>query len=89
MGPAGLADVMCDEEGWDFGQGDVKNAFYLFKTPTWLHKHFCLPPVRARDVGLKELDGVVLAGHELIYPQVQVLPMGWSWATYFCQSAGL
>jgi hypothetical protein len=23
----------------------------------------------------------------VIYPQVQVLPMGWSWATYFCQNA--
>ena len=86
-GPAGISDIPCDPPGWSFGQGDIKNAFYMFKTPVWLHQYFCLPPVRARDVGVKAIDGKAVAGHEIIYPQVQVLPMGWSWATYFCQSS--
>ena len=86
-GPAGISDIPCDPPGWSFGQGDIKNAFYMFKTPVWLHQYFCLPPVRARDVGVKAINGKAVAGHEIIYPQVQVLPMGWSWATYFCQSS--
>jgi hypothetical protein len=55
-GPAGISDIPCDFEGWSFGQGDIKNAFYMFKTPKWLHQYFCLPPVRARDVGVKMVN---------------------------------
>jgi hypothetical protein len=32
-GPAGISDIHCESPGWHFGQGDVKNAFYMFKTP--------------------------------------------------------
>ena len=83
MGPQGLADICCTSELWHLGQGDLKNAFYFCGTPDWIWEYFCLLPVFGRDVA--DLLPPHLATSDVIYPQVKVLPMGWTWATYFCQ----
>ena len=71
--------------------GDVKNAFHHFAIPLWLSRYFGLPPVRASDLNLtgKTIDGKLLASADLVYPVPRTLPMGFSWAMFFCQHVGL
>lgn len=65
---------------------DLKDAFYHLSLPVCLRDFFCLPSVRARDVGVFSLDGKRLRGDEKLTPRLAVVPMGWSWALYMCQS---
>jgi hypothetical protein len=64
---------------------DLQNAFYTLSMPGELRRYFGLQRVKARDLGLKEVDGVTVTGDTWIQPRVAVLPMGWSWALYWCQ----
>ena len=64
---------------------DLQDAFYTLSMPHELRKYFGLQRVRARDLGVKEVGGVAVAGDTWIQPRVSVLPMGWSWALYWCQ----
>eukprot|EP00971_Amphidinium_carterae_P342539 6481883-Amphidinium_carterae.1 len=64
---------------------DVKNAFYNIALPEPLRDLFCLKPLRAEVLGITEIDNVPVQRHQLIYPQLTVLPMGFSWALYYAQ----
>ena len=73
-------------------QSDIKDYFYSIGLPEYLYNFFCLPAIRpsllrrlAQQHGLviDELQG--LGDEEPIYPQMKVVPMGWSWAMYFAQ----
>ena len=68
---------------------DVENAFYNFAIPEWLGEHYCLDPVPAGEVGLSMLGESAVAPDELVFPYMSVLPMGCSWAVYWCQEAHL
>ena len=65
--------------------GDIECAFYRLRLPRGLEQHFRLPVLTAAALGLTQLDGQPLRGDELIFPCLQVLPMGWSWALHLCQ----
>ena len=65
---------------------DLQNAFYTLEMPEELRKYFGLKPVRAGSLGLEEIGGRALHPDEWVYPVVKVVPMGWSWALWWCQS---
>lgn len=64
---------------------DLQNAFYTLEMPEELRKFFGLKAVRAGGLGLEELGGRALDPDEWLYPVVRVVPMGWSWALWWCQ----
>ena len=64
----------------------MKDAFYHLSLPQCLRDYFCLPSIRAKDVGISSLDGRRLKGDERLTPRLAVVPMGWSWALYMCQT---
>ena len=66
-------------------QPDIKDYFYSIGLPDYLHPFFSLPPIRS-DL----LSGRIpeLCGRDpslVIFPQMKVVPMGWSWAMFFAQ----
>lgn len=73
-------------------QSDIKDYFYSIGLPEYLHSFFSLPPIRPstlRGLAMQQGTSIVeLRGwgdDELVYPQMKVVPMGWSWAMYFAQ----
>lgn len=65
---------------------DLQNAFYTLEMPEELRRFFGLRPVRAGKLGLEQLGGEALGPEEWLHPVVKVVPMGWSWALWWCQS---
>ena len=54
--------------------------------PEWLWPFISLPKlIRAEAIALKLVGGDWVGSH--VYPQFKVLPMGWAWSVYFCQSS--
>ena len=66
-------------------QADIENAFYGMMVPPALRTFFSLPPVRAGLVKKTAEFGGSPA--RLLLPLLKVMPMGWNWSLYFCQSA--
>ena len=64
---------------------DLKDAFYHFELPAELRRFFTMRPVHAGSVGVKAIDGVAVSPSCKIFPQLRVLPMGWSHALWWCQ----
>ena len=64
---------------------DICDAFYHMGLPSSLRPFFCLPRVRAGDLGITELGGQSLGPRDWVRPRFAVLPMGWSHALAFCQ----
>lgn len=64
---------------------DLANAFYTLAMPLELRKYFGLQRFQAKDLGLDEVDGIKVSGSTWVQPRIAVLPMGWSWALYWCQ----
>ena len=73
-----LADLECTGGAWSVGQGDIRNAFYLCRTPGWLQEYFCLPSILAGDLGADVCRAAGLSTKAVVFPQVCVLPMGWT-----------
>ena len=65
---------------------DLKDAFYHLALPVELRDVFGLPRVRAGDVGVFSLNGSVVSANQWLSPRLAVVPMGWSWALWICQS---
>lgn len=66
-------------------QSDIQDYFYSIGLPDFLHPFFALPPIRPEWLAeqIQELQGW---DHRVAcYPQLVVIPMGWSWAMYFAQ----
>ena len=85
---SGMADIDATEEGHMWYSGfDVTNAFFQHSMPQWLRPDFCLPAVSAGDLNLTEVDGDRLAPSDLVFPQMAVIPMRWSWGLNFVQRA--
>eukprot|EP00974_Lingulodinium_polyedra_P029954 2885355-Lingulodinium_polyedra.AAC.1 len=53
--------------------------------PPDLSEQFTLAPVRSGAVAQPRVHGQRPDLNVWLQPMLRVLPMGWSWATYFCQ----
>eukprot|EP00438_Fugacium_kawagutii_P025982 Skav226710 [mRNA] locus=scaffold3811:147419:158888:+ [translate_table: standard] len=65
---------------------DLKDAFYHLSLPQALRPYFSLTSVNAGSVGISELDGIKIGKNCKLTPRLAVVPMGWTWALYLCQS---
>ncbi|CAK0837444.1 unnamed protein product, partial [Prorocentrum cordatum] len=64
---------------------DIKDYFHELRIDEELSQYFALPAVRASAVGVGSINGVKVGPSELIYPALQSLPMGFSWAMWAAQ----
>ena len=66
-------DTLC------VAQADVVNCFYQCSIPTWLCDFFALEAItedEAVEIGLPHfVNGISIAGHNIIHPCLVVLPM--------------
>lgn len=60
--------------------------------PSYLRSYFCLPEIRPSPLAkLASQHGLVVpelqgwTDESSVFPQMKVIPMGWSWAMYFAQ----
>ena len=85
---AGFTEV-CADKGAElyFAGVDVKCAFYQHAIPSWLSELFCLDGIKAGELGISSVDGQPVEPNRTIYPQLAVVPMGWSWALALVQAA--
>ncbi|CAK0838172.1 unnamed protein product [Prorocentrum cordatum] len=84
--PSAWASVDCDDS-FVFAQGDIQCAFYHLRLPPGMESLFSLPAISNRHIGLTSINGRPVGIHGFVQPLVTVVPMGWSWALHFCQSA--
>ena len=64
-------------------QGDIKDYFYACGIDPQLSEYFCLPPIDQEEMTslALSLPGMTACGASpRIFPQLAVMPMGWSWA---------
>ena len=75
------------EEGAELfmASADLQNAFYTMGMPEALRPWFGLRRLKASVLGVTEVGGVKVSGQEWLYPRIKVIPMGWSWALWWCQ----
>ncbi|CAL1150767.1 unnamed protein product [Cladocopium goreaui] len=76
-------------EGSQFyiGSGDLANAFYTLAVPNDLAEMFTMPAIEAGKAGIFSVNGAAVEAGTILLPYITVLPMGWSWALHFCQTA--
>ncbi|CAK0873426.1 unnamed protein product [Prorocentrum cordatum] len=91
-GPADVARLLHSRGDGDpyVALGDVKDHFHCCGLPPGLSPYFSLPPVsglRLLQAGIHNVEGLPVLPGDSIFPQSRVVPMGWSWACYFAQSA--
>ncbi|CAK9052120.1 unnamed protein product [Durusdinium trenchii] len=65
---------------------DLANAFYTLELPSQLRKFFGLRRLHAEYVGEEIRRQLGLRKGDWVYPRVKVVPMGWAWALYWCQT---
>ena len=74
------------DSAYHMAQTDLNTALYRILAPTGMPEHFILPRVSTH---LLLREGVEVPNHlrhlSDVFPQLQVLAMGFSWALYFCQ----
>lgn len=75
-----------DDDTLCIATADLKDAFYHLSLPAEIRDFFTLTAVRASDVGITSLGGRKLSKFARITPRLAVVPMGWSWALFLCQS---
>jgi hypothetical protein len=76
---------MPENSQYYIGSGDLSNAFYTLSVPEELGRLFTLPSIKAKHLGLRDVDGVPVKPDTQVLPFLTVLPMGWSWALHLCQ----
>ncbi|MCP2504969.1 MAG: hypothetical protein NLN65_06720, partial [Candidatus Poseidoniaceae archaeon] len=77
---------MPEDKNFVFGSFDIQNAFYVLGIPLDLAERFSLPAISNRHVGLSHVHNTPISSSEVLLPCLKVLPMGWNWSLYFCQS---
>lgn len=75
----GLGDTLT------IGMADLKDAFYHLELPHSLRRYFCLPRVRCDDLHWLDAGALRPCKGKWAVPRLCVVPMGWSWALYWCQ----
>ena len=83
---AAFASVECRNETLYFSGGDIDNVFYRVAAPKNTRPYFTLPRIRAKHIGCPVIGGIRTKADEWVTPRLRVLPMGWSWSLWFCQS---
>ena len=77
---------------------DIRNAYHCLFIPLSLGRYFVLPALSAKTAGLvgRRVEGRTLIPSDVVSPfsaslpmGFSLLPMGFSWGTYFCQDAAL
>ncbi|CAK0911875.1 unnamed protein product [Prorocentrum cordatum] len=82
----GMLEMAADDSLLTVEGADLKDAFYHLELPEQLRPCFSLRPARAGVLGIKEVGGVAVGASTKLYPRLRVVPMGWSWAMWWCQS---
>ena len=72
-----------------FGEGDVSDCFHRMRWEGGIRNYFCWPPVLAGEVGVTMVEGISVKPGTKIWPAQKSLPMGFTWALYFAQSANI
>lgn len=62
-------------------------AFYQHRIPAYLSDSLFTPGLTAGRLAMTDLYGRKLEPTDVIFPQLAVAPMGWSWALCFIQRA--
>ena len=66
---------------------DLANAFYTLELPEALRTYFGLKGLSAKHLIAAGVDSCNFSSKTVwIYPRVKVVPMGWAWALWWCQS---
>ena len=79
-----LARLEVPEDGLlHVAKDDADNLYHRFRLPDWMWPYFCLPRVRAGDVGVGDLFG----DDTLVWPCCTTLPMGFSHSVYLAQTS--
>ena len=68
------------------GQVDIKDAFWHMEMPPPMRRYFGLRSVRAGALNIKEINGKAVRPESWIQVRLRALPMGWSWAMWWCQA---
>ena len=69
-----------------FGALDVKNAFFQHRIPSWLSELFSMEAVPAGFFGVDSVDGQVVHSRQRVFPQLAVVPQGWTWGLALVQA---
>ena len=84
---AALASIEArDGEEFYMAGGDIECAFYRMSIPKQAERFMTLPSIKAKYMNISELHGTNVDPETLITPRLLVLPMGWSWSLWLCQS---
>ena len=82
-----LGHIECGDTPLYSASGDIDNAFYRLAIPSWLSQEFRLPGIRARWLPREATAAIPdCKASSWIVPCLRILPMGWYWAPFFCQS---
>ena len=76
---------MDEDDDLYVAQADRKDAFYHLELPPELRRFFGLRPVRAGAVGCTHIGGKAVHPNQMVTPRLAVVPMGWTWALWWCQ----
>ncbi|CAK0816896.1 unnamed protein product, partial [Prorocentrum cordatum] len=71
----------------EFSIQDIADCFYQFRVPDYMVPWFGMRPLRARQLGVKVVDGLAVSEGAWVYPCLRVLPMGFAWAMRWTQQA--
>ena len=74
-----------DDQEMFVAQSDIKDYFYSIGLPSYLSAYFCLPAIRPGLLSGRIPELRRWASDAVVYPQMKVVPMGWSWAMFFAQ----
>ena len=84
---AALSSMECEaNQEVYFSGGDIDNAFYRVRAPGCALPFFTLPRVKVKYLSNPVVDGRRPSQETWVTPQLLVLPMGWSWSLWFCQT---
>ena len=91
LGGAALASVHVPEDRWAVSVCDESAAFTSVRTPPWMWRWSCCPPIRRCKLPARFVDGEVrdLAGREWVYPMYQRLAMGGTHSVHIIMSINL
>lgn len=85
-----LSDVWLDGRGaMHYSCHDVADCFYQFRVPGRLSRYLSLRAVFAGDVGVSVTEEGPVSANAKIYPQLAVLPVGFTFALHWAQQAHL
>ncbi|CAK0801682.1 unnamed protein product [Prorocentrum cordatum] len=71
----------------EFSIQDIADCFYQFRVPDYMVPWFGMRPLRARQLGVKVVDGLAVSEGSWVYPCLRVLPMGFAWAMRWTKQA--